>query len=155
MDVIIFRKDGGRKASYVPLFTSSVGWPRVEGHHKSLQPSPDPRTWLQEQKEGHGDSACGAGYLKGESQGLPLLPDTDEQGFMLKMRTTDLIRRVKAFWEKAVSYQQGPVHYACILGILLPLGLFLSFLFPITFSLSRCTSIVRLAIVFLFHCEVS
>lgn len=77
LDVITFRKDGGRKASYVPLFTYSLGWPRVEGHHKSLQPSPDPRTWLQEQKEGHGDSACRAGYLKGESQGLPLLPDTD------------------------------------------------------------------------------
>ena len=53
LDVIAVRKDGGKKASYVPLFTSSLGWPRAEGHHKSLQPSSDPRTWLQKQKEGH------------------------------------------------------------------------------------------------------
>lgn len=97
----------------MPLFTASLGQPRAEGHQKSLEPSPELRSWPQEQKEGHGDSVSTAGCRKGESQSLPLLPEADEQGFLFRIQmTTDLTRRVKAFWEIAVSYQQRPGHCA-------------------------------------------
>lgn len=60
---------------------------------ESLGPDPDVRTWRQEQREGRRDSHSSfrAACPKGESQGLPLLPDADKQGFLLRIQITDLI----------------------------------------------------------------